>query len=52
MKGGHEAKFWVDDPAVLARSAGLDARTLRQLAGMVAQHRNLIEEAWHEHFRN
>jgi hypothetical protein len=52
MKDGFEANFWVGEPIALARSAGFDARTLRQLAGLVAEHRTTIEEAWHEHFGN
>ncbi|MGC1503790.1 MAG: DUF4160 domain-containing protein [Sulfitobacter sp.] len=52
MKDGHEAKCWLGAPAVFARAAGFDARTLRLLAGLVAEYRNLIDEAWHEHFRN
>jgi len=49
MRDGAEAKFWLD-PVSVARSAGFDARTLRQLAGLVAKHRDEIERAWHEHF--
>ena len=49
MRDGAEAKFWLD-PVSPARSAGFDARTLRQLAGLVAEHRDEIERAWHEHF--
>ena len=52
MKDGSEAKFWVGETTTLVRSAGFDARTLRQLAGVVAENRRVIEEAWHEHFRN
>lgn len=49
MKAGGEAKFWLD-PVRVARSSGFDAKTLRQLSGIVAAHRREIEEAWHEHF--
>jgi len=50
MKGRGEAKFWLGEPVTLARSAGFDARTLRQLAGHVVERRGEIEKAWHEHF--
>ena len=49
MKGGGEAKFWLD-PLTVARSSGFDARTLRQLSRIVAERRDEIERAWHEHF--
>ena len=49
MRSGAEAKVWLD-PVSVARSAGFDARTLRQLAGVVAERRDEIERAWHEHF--
>ena len=52
MKDRGEAKFWVGDTITLARSAGFDARTLRQLADIVAARRTEIEDAWHEHFRD
>jgi hypothetical protein len=34
----------------LARNDGFDARTLRQIARMVRDHRELLEKAWNEHF--
>ncbi|RVT85575.1 DUF4160 domain-containing protein [Rhodobacteraceae bacterium CCMM004] len=49
-KDGGEAKFWVTPEVRLARSAGFDARTLRRLAGVVADRAGEIEEAWHDHF--
>jgi len=51
MKGGGEAKLWLD-PVAVARSSGFDAKTLRQIAGIVEASRARIEEAWHEHFGN
>lgn len=51
MKGGGEAKFWVR-PVELDRSAGFDARVLRQLAQVVADRAAEIEVAWHDHFRD
>ena len=50
MSGGAEAKFWVTPAVRLDRSYGFDARTLRNLARMVEEHRNQISEAWDEHF--
>ncbi|WP_295433664.1 MULTISPECIES: DUF4160 domain-containing protein [Chromatiaceae] len=48
--GGAEAKFWLLPQVQLARNDGFDARTLRQIAGMVGDHRELLEKAWNEHF--
>ncbi|MFQ6550091.1 DUF4160 domain-containing protein [Aestuariibius sp. 2305UL40-4] len=50
MKDGGEAKFWLTPVVRVARSSGFDARTLRRLAGVVAERRAEIEEAWHDHF--
>lgn len=46
---GGEAKFWLSPPRV-AVSTGLDARTLRELVGVVGSRRDDIERAWHEYF--
>lgn len=51
IKGSGEAKFWVR-PISVARSSGFDARTLRQLARIVADRAEEIERAWHGHFGN
>ena len=45
-----EAKFWLQPSVQLADSVGYDARTLRELLGVVAANRDTIERAWHEHF--
>ncbi|KIT14244.1 DUF4160 domain-containing protein [Jannaschia aquimarina] len=51
MGQGGEVKFWLMPDVTVARSDGLDARTLRRLAKVVAEHANEIERAWDEHFR-
>ena len=48
--GAGEAKFWLKPHVQVAGSEGLDARLLRELAGVVAARTDLIEEAWNEHF--
>lgn len=50
MGDGGEAKFWMRPEVTVARSAGLDARTLRRLAQVVEARRDEIERAWDEHF--
>jgi hypothetical protein len=49
-KAGAEAKFWLRPFVTVAGSAGMDARTLRELARVVGENRKLIERAWDEHF--
>lgn len=44
-----EAKFWIT-PVSLASSDGFDARTLRELTGVIEDKAALIERTWHEHF--
>jgi len=45
-----EAKFWLQPAIAVADSEGYDARTLRELAVVIAAHRAEIERSWHEHF--
>lgn len=48
---GGEAKLWLRPAVRVATSDGLDARTLRELTGVVEQNVELIERTWHEYFR-
>ncbi|HBR57182.1 MAG TPA: DUF4160 domain-containing protein [Blastocatellia bacterium] len=43
------AKFWLDIVS-LSRNRGFGARELRQLEGIVRDHRILLLEAWDEYF--
>ena len=45
-----EAKFWLTPTIYLADSDGFDARTLRELQGVVTANKALIERTWNEHF--
>ena len=45
-----EAKFWLTPMVYLADSDGFDARTLRELQGVVSSNTELIERMWNEHF--
>ena len=47
---GKEAKFWLSDEVTMARNDGFDARTIRVLLGVVEQHKQLLEDAWHDYF--
>ena len=49
-KDALEAKFWLMPVVQVAYNDGYDARTLRQLAGIVEANRELIERAWNEFF--
>ena len=50
VKDGCEAKFWLSPDVTVAYSAGMDARTLRRLAVVVGDNKQLIERAWHDYF--
>ena len=50
QKAGSEAKFWVGGDIVLERSNGFDARSLRTIAKLVEENRQVIEESWHDYF--
>jgi hypothetical protein len=49
-KGNSEAKFWLQPEVKVAYNDGYDARTLREVLGLVEQHRLLIERKWNEFF--
>lgn len=45
-----EAKFWLVPDVQLARNDGFDARTLKNLAAIVAANKDLLEGAWNDYF--
>jgi Domain of unknown function (DUF4160) len=49
-KDAFEAKFWLNPIVQVAYNDGYDARTLRQLLGMVSANKDRIEGAWNEFF--
>jgi hypothetical protein len=49
-KDGIEAKFWLLPEVHLAYNDGYDARTLRELVGVVETNRDRFAEAWNEFF--
>jgi hypothetical protein len=49
-KDTFEAKFWLNPIVQVAYNDGYDARTLRQLLGMVSANKDRIERAWNEFF--
>ena len=49
-KDGVEAKFWLNPVVQVAYNDGYDARTLRELRGVVQTNRTLIERIWNEFF--
>lgn len=44
MKDGAEAKFWVAPEVKLARSNGIDARTLRRLSRLIEERADHMRE--------
>lgn len=43
------AKFWLE-PVSLVGSVGIRPVELRRMRGVVAEHREILLRAWHEHF--
>lgn len=43
------AKFWLE-PVCLGRNLGFGAVELRRIERLVADHRDELLEAWHDHF--
>lgn len=50
MKAGNEAKFWLVPSVTLASNDGLDARALKELAGIVEDNQMSFLEAWNDYF--
>ncbi|MGA8086453.1 MAG: DUF4160 domain-containing protein [Terracidiphilus sp.] len=46
----NEAKFWVNPIVQVAYNDGHDARTLRELSGIIEVNRERIVRAWNEFF--
>jgi Domain of unknown function (DUF4160) len=49
-KDANEAKFWMKPEVRVAYNDGYNARTLRELLGIVEAQRETIERAWNEFF--
>jgi hypothetical protein len=49
-KDNLEAKFWLHPEVRVAYNDGYDARSLRELMGIVVANRDRIERAWNEFF--
>ncbi len=43
------AKFWLN-PVSLAQSWGFRSHEIKELSGLVQDHKEKFEEKWHEHF--
>jgi hypothetical protein len=48
--GGRDAKIWIVPDISVADSYGFSSSELRRILGAVAEHRDLILRAWHDHF--
>jgi hypothetical protein len=48
-KAGATLKAWLD-PVALAKSRGYRPREIDAILALVAEHRQLLLEAWHEYF--
>ena len=51
VKGrGCDAKIWLEPDIAIAESYGFNSRELSGILGVVADNRDLIVKAWHDHF--
>lgn len=52
VQDGHKlAKLWLE-PVLLAASTGFAPHELTRVRALVAEHREVLLEAWHEFFRS
>ena len=49
-KPGADAKFWLYPEVIIAYNRGFNAKTCNALSKIVAEHIQLIEDAWNDHF--
>jgi hypothetical protein len=50
--GGRDAKIWLEPEISIADSYGFNPRELSNILRAVAESRDLILRAWHDHFGN
>jgi hypothetical protein len=50
--GGRDAKTWLEPEIAIADSYGFNSRELLNILRIVAENRDLILRAWHDHFAN
>ena len=50
--GGRDAKIWLEPQLGIADSYGFNSRELSDMLRVVADRRQLILKAWHDHFAN
>ncbi len=48
--GGRDAKLWLEPEITIADSHGFNSRELGDILRTVAENKNRIMRAWHEHF--
>jgi Domain of unknown function (DUF4160) len=48
--GGRDAKIWLEPHLAIADSYGFNSRELADILQIVADRRQLILKAWHDHF--
>lgn len=52
IKGGAEAKLWLEPEVAIAETNGFNPSELRSILKIATDHRKRFTEAWHEHFGN
>jgi uncharacterized Rossmann fold enzyme len=48
--GGRDAKIWLEPEISMAESYGFNSRELARILRVIAENRDLILRAWHDHF--
>jgi hypothetical protein len=48
--GGRDAKIWLEPQVAIADSYGFNSRELSDILQVVADRRQIILKAWHDHF--
>ena len=48
--GGSDAKIWIEPEISIAESYGFSSGQLARILATVSENRELLLEAWHEHF--
>jgi Domain of unknown function (DUF4160) len=50
--GGKDAKIWLKPEVAIAESYGFNSSELARILHVVSERRDLILEAWNDHFRD
>lgn len=46
-----EAKFWLEPVIALENNYGFNIKQLREIQGIIEEHKHEIEKSWKKHFK-